>query len=303
MKQRALAGNLAVAARLSVWVMLAAVLTACGDPEPVSEDRYAGADRLFSIVDSNVAAHEGLSKVVEIDHSRLAAEAGSVMPPARVLIFSSPELEAQLVAINPLVAIDLPLRILAYESVADLESRVTFNSFDYLRSRYGLDELPQIDAAYMASMADALEGVPAEARTEFAQDSMQPDGITSLDSPFDFETTVERVVAAIDAQDDTIWFGQVDYQAQARELGIETGPARLLLFGAPAPGAKAMAEAPTLGLDAFCQKFVFWEDSAGQVRLSFNDLLAIADRQDVPKSIALRVVNRRIESTFEDALE
>ena len=75
------------------------------------------------------------------------------------------------------------------------------------------------------------------------------------------------------------------------------------MFGAPAPGAKAMAKAPTLGLDAFCQKLLVWEDAAGTVRVSFNDLLALADRQGVPKSLALRVINRRLKATFSEALE
>jgi uncharacterized protein (DUF302 family) len=64
-----------------------------------------------------------------------------------------------------------------------------------------------------------------------------------------------------------------------------------------------MADAPTLGLDAFCQKLLVWEDESGAVQVSFNDLLAIAERQDVPKAVALRVINRRLGSTFSGALE
>ena len=97
--------------------------------------------------------------------------------------------------------------------------------------------------------------------------------------------------------------GKVDFQERAKDVGIELRPARLLLFGAPAPGAKAMADAPTLGLDAFCQKLLVWEDQAGVVQVSFNDLLAIAERQGVGKSVALRVINRRLKSTFSGALE
>ena len=40
-------------------------------------------------------------------------------------------------------------------------------------------------------------------------------------------------------------------------------PTTLILFGGPAPGAKAMNGAATLGLDAFCQKFLVWEDAKG----------------------------------------
>lgn len=288
------------AAAATVFVLL---VTGCGDPEPVSAERYAEPDGLFAILDQNVATSDTLEKIVDIDHSRLGAEAGSVMPPAKVLIFSSPEFEAELLAINPLVAIDLPLRVLAYESVTDGSSRIAFNSFEYLQSRYGLGDLIELEAVFDDSMAAVLRGVGQENLTPFSNDVMQPDGINTLDSPYDFETTVQRLTAAIDAQDDTVWFGTVDFQARAQEQGIEIGPSRLLLFGGPAPGAKAMAEAPTLGLDAFCQKLLVWQDEQGAVKVSFNDLLALAERQGARKSPALRVINYRVASTFESALE
>ncbi len=63
-----------------------------------------------------------------------------------------------------------------------------------------------------------------------------------------------------------------------------------------------MKGAATLGLDAFCQKFLVWEDAEGDIHLSFNDLLAIADRQDVSKSIPLRVINFRLSKAFTAAL-
>ena len=291
---------------IAQWPAMAVMLvmsTGCSDPEPVAPSRYTEPDRLFAVLDANVAASDMLEKIVEIDHSRLGAEAGSVMPPAKVLIFSSPELEAQLLGINPLIAIDLPLRALAYESMLDGSSRVAFNSFEYLQSRYGLGDQIELEAVFDESMAAVLRGVGPENLATFANDAMQQDGITTLDSPYDFEATVERLTAAIDAQDDTVWFGTVDFQARAKEQGIEIGPSRLLLFGGPAPGAKAMAKAPTLGLDAFCQKLLVWQDENGAVKASFNDLLAIAESQGVPKSPALRVINLRLGSTFGDALE
>ena len=97
-------------------------------------------------------------------------------------------------------------------------------------------------------------------------------------------------------------FGVVDFQANARDLGIEIAPSYLILFGGPGPGGKAMVEAPTLGLDGFCQKFLIWEDASGQIKLSFNDLLALAERQGVKKAIALRVINYRLKKTFGNAL-
>ena len=283
--------------------LLTIALVGCGRPEPVSAERYQGPDRLFGIVDANVAASTTLEKIVEIDHSRLGAEAGSVMPPARALIFSNPGLEATLLGVNPLIAIDLPLRVLAYEPAPGAEERVIYNSFDYLQSRYSLGDLPELRAMFDSSMDQVLQGVEPGQIVAFANDLMRPDGIINLVSPFEFEETVERLTAAIDAQDDTVWFGRFDFQARAIAQGVDIGPALLLLFGGPAPGAKAMAGAPTLGLDAFCQKALVWEDESGTVSVSFNDLLVIAERQGVSKNVALRVISRRLDSTFQAALE
>lgn len=62
-----------------------------------------------------------------------------------------------------------------------------------------------------------------------------------------------------------------------------------------------MSDSPTLGLDAFCHKFLLWQDSSGKTHLSFNDLLLIAERQDANKSIALRVINYRLNTLLEAA--
>ena len=290
--------------RTLITILLSAfALSGCGGPEPVTADRFERSDHLIAVIEGNVLESAQLEKIVTIDHSRLAAEVGSAMPPAKVLIFSNPVLESQILSLSPLAAIDLPLRVLAYESVTDNSTRIAFNSFDYIRSRYRLDDNPGLLSAFDNTLSVALEGIEQSDIQPFKDNSMQPDGIVTLDSPFNFEETVQRLVAAIDSQDDTVWFGRVDFQARGNDVGMELAPALLLLFGAPAPGARAMADAPTLGLDAFCQKLLIWEDDAGVVRVSFNDLLAIAERQGVPKTVALRVINRRLTSTFRGALE
>ena len=283
---------------------VALVVSGCGGPEPIPAERYIETDQLISQIDENLTASASLSKVVDIDHSRLGQQAGSAMPPARVLIFSDSQLESELIKLNPLVALDLPLRVLAFEDGRDNVSKIIYNNFDYLISRYQLDagSLSELREKYNEDMSLAIKGLPPTAVASFPSDAMSPDGIVTIESPYGYEETIERVNAAINAQSDTLHFGTVDFQANARALGIETAPTYLILFGGPAPGGKAMLESPTLGLDGFCQKFLIWEDSSGRINLSFNDLLALADRQGVKKALALRVINYRLNKTFGDAL-
>lgn len=279
-------------------------LLGCSDADPIAPARYAQTDSTVAVITDNIERAPDLQLVADIDHSRLAQEAGSPMPPARVLVFSNAPLESALIQLNPLLALELPLRILAYESPADRQSYVIHNAFDYLVSRYGLagNTLPALREGYERTLAVALTGVQPEARSGFDTNLMQPDGIITLESPYDFQDTLARIKAAIDAQDDTLYFGEVDFQANARQQGAEVLPSYMILFGAPGPGGKAMAEAPTLGLDGFCQKFLIWQDEAGVTFLSFNDLLALAKRQGLSIPLALRVIDFRLKAVFEEAL-
>ena len=282
--------------------LIGLAVSSCDRNSPITTDRFQSSDELFEKIDSNVANEPSLHKVLEIDHSRLGAQEASHMPPARVLMFSDKKLESELLKRNQLAGIDLPLRILAYESVPNGPSKIIYNSFDYLASRYGLSLSGVSRDLFEKSLSLALNGVNPAYIAAFSQDQMQPDGIVTLDSPFDFIETDSRVLDAINSQDDTIIFGSIDFQSQVQDFGVVIPPTKLILFGGPSPGAKAMRNAPTLGLDAFCQKLLIWEDDQQVVHLSFNDLLRVAERQDVGKSIPLRVIDFRLNRTFSNAL-
>lgn len=131
---------------------------------------------------------------------------------------------------------------------------------------------------------------------------MDGDGLITLDSPHGFDETLRRLREIVNAYDETIWFGEVDFDERAKAAGVSIEPAQLLPYGGPGPGGRVMANAPSLGLDAFCQNVLVLQDKEGKVRVIMNDLLALAERHDVRKSFPLRVINRRIQKTFADAL-
>jgi uncharacterized protein (DUF302 family) len=180
-------------------MVVAAAIAGCGGSEPNSAKDYAETDQLFSVIDKNLASSEKLAKVVDIDHSRQAQQAGSTMPPARVLIFSDTQLESQLIQLNPLVALDLPLRVLAFEDDSGGTGKVIFNSFDYLTSRYQLDPYSStaLREKYNQDMSIAIHGLPATAIASFPNDTMQPDGIITIESPYGFDETIARINGAI----------------------------------------------------------------------------------------------------------
>ena len=68
-------------------VSVALLVAGCVESEPIAAQRYVESDQMMRQMEDNLAASTALSKVVDIDHSRLAQKAVSPMAPAKVLIF------------------------------------------------------------------------------------------------------------------------------------------------------------------------------------------------------------------------
>ncbi|WP_035350479.1 DUF302 domain-containing protein [Edaphobacter aggregans] len=89
-------------------------------------------DRLEAILRSkNVAVF------ARVDHSGEAEKAGLHMPPTQLLIFGNPKGGTPIMLANPLSAIELPLKALAWQ---DNEGKVwlSYNSPEYLQNRFNL---------------------------------------------------------------------------------------------------------------------------------------------------------------------
>lgn len=280
-----------------------ALLLLLRKPEPIAESRFVEPDKLFETLQTNVRSHAEFEVIVDIDHARLGAKAGSPMPPSHVLIWSYPTLEAAILKHNPVAAVDLPLRILACESQETGEAAVIYNNYEFLAQRHSLPEDATLRDGYQSALARAMMGVPESSISKFPSDALPDAGLVTLSSPVDFESTEKRIRDAIAANADTVPFGEVDFAARSKIHGVDLRPLKLILFGGPGPGGKAMASAPTLGLDAFCQKLLIWQDEKGAVYVTFNDLMALAERQGVSGGLPLRVINRRLKETFSAALD
>ena len=74
-----------------------------------------------------------------IDHSGEARRVGLTMQEAHVLIFGSPKAGTPLMIASPLLALDLPLKVLVWQDEDDLVW-VSSISSDYLRVRYALPQ-------------------------------------------------------------------------------------------------------------------------------------------------------------------
>lgn len=109
-------------------------------------------DRLKDILES-----KGVKLFALVDHSGEAEKAGMKMPPTKLLIFGDPKAGTPLMLAVPIVAIDLPLKILVWED-AQSKTWVSYNSSSYLQERHNLPtELLQNIAVVESLAAKAAE--------------------------------------------------------------------------------------------------------------------------------------------------
>ena len=105
----------------------------------------------------SVAKEKGATIFVRVDHSAGAEKVGMKMRPTQLLIVGTPKTGTPLMLSAPSMAIDLPLKVVAWE---DEKGRVwlSYSSPEYLRKRHGFKkELVKNLAAVEAIAHKALE--------------------------------------------------------------------------------------------------------------------------------------------------
>jgi uncharacterized protein (DUF302 family) len=81
----------------------------------------------------------GLELFAVIDHSGAAAAVGLTMPGTKVVMFGNPKGGTPLMVSHPLIALDLPLKLLIWET-KDGKTFVSYNAPSYLAVRFALTE-------------------------------------------------------------------------------------------------------------------------------------------------------------------
>ncbi len=83
-----------------------------------------------------LTAARGLTIFARIDFSGDAERAGLPMRPTQLLLVGNPRAGTPLMVVAPSVAIDLPLKVLAWEDAAG-QTWLSYNAPEYLQSRHG----------------------------------------------------------------------------------------------------------------------------------------------------------------------
>ena len=92
----------------------------------------------FQRVEALLHAH-GLRIFCRVDHSGEAEKVGLKMRPTQVLIFGAPKAGTPLMVASPTLAIDLPLKALAWEDAGGTVW-LSYNSPEYLQQRHNVPD-------------------------------------------------------------------------------------------------------------------------------------------------------------------
>ena len=105
----------------------------------------------------SVLQAKNLDVFARVDHSGEAEKVGLKMRPTQLIVFGSPKAGTPLMVASPTLAIDLPLKALAWED-ADGQVWLSYNSPEYLKQRHNVpDELVKNIAGVGALLVKAVE--------------------------------------------------------------------------------------------------------------------------------------------------
>jgi uncharacterized protein (DUF302 family) len=109
-----------------------------------------------------VISGRGLKQFARFDHSDEAAKVGLTMPPAHVLVFGSPKAGTPLMLASPLIALELPLRVLVWQDQGG-HVWVSYTEPSYLAHRFDIPaDLTRVLTAVEGVVDAALHGVQPE---------------------------------------------------------------------------------------------------------------------------------------------
>jgi uncharacterized protein (DUF302 family) len=102
----------------------------------------------------SLARAKGITVFAQIDFSGDAERSGLALRPTGLVILGNPKAGTPLIVATPTVAIDLPLKILAWQD-ADGHTLVAYNEPGYVQARHGFPAELEKNIAALGALAEA----------------------------------------------------------------------------------------------------------------------------------------------------
>ncbi len=116
---------------------------------------------------------------------------------------------------------------------------------------------------------------------------MANNGIVSKSSKHSVDETLAKLQAILKAKEVAV-FALIDHSGEAKKVGMEMHPTKLLIFGNPKGGTPLMLAASTIAID-LPLKILIWEDDMGKVWVSYNSPEYLAQRHGLPQNLAQNI--------------
>lgn len=110
-------------------------------------------------------------------------------------------------------------------------------------------------------------------------------------SPYSVNETMDRLVNELDKRHIRI-FARIDYQANAKDVGVEIRPETLLIFSKLSHSTPLIEKAPMIGV-YLPMRVLAWQDAKGQVWIGYNDITKAAPQYNVsPNDPMVQIMSR-----------
>lgn len=109
-------------------------------------------------------------------------------------------------------------------------------------------------------------------------------GVITLQSPYSFDDTVQRLLAAMASHGIQV-FATIDQQAAALAAGLSMPPMTLIIFGNPKAGTPVMLTNLKAGIDLPLKAMVI-ESEASPVEVVLNSTAYLMERHALPSALA-----------------
>ena len=108
-------------------------------------------------------------------------------------------------------------------------------------------------------------------------------GVVTIPGHRSVDQIVERLKAILHAKGVAL-FALIDHSGEARKVGIEMRPTKLLIFGNPNAGTPLMLAAPSIAID-LPLKILVWQDDEGNTKISYNSPEYLRTRHNLPANL------------------
>lgn len=289
--------------------------TADVDDTDVPGLNVAISDYQFSQTDDNLEQavdRNSYYKTLKADLQSEASDADRDIRPTRVILFDDPNRMTPIIAADRRAGLDLPPAILVYQAEDDDDDSdnigVAYNSSDYLAARYDVADAQ--DA--LDGLAEDVSGLVQDAsgntasRTGAVDGISQGEGIVDRTSDNDFDSTLDKLIDAINDDDDLELLQQFDHRAAAHSIGsmldANDDPSTLVVFNAGAKQARVIAGGQTVAVDLPVRILVS-QDIDGTVHVDYSKPSYLDDRHDLDASNAVDDLNDTIKDLVDDAID